>query len=537
MNLLIDNRILQLKHVITFLAVLIILANISFGAVYYISPSGADTNPGTMAAPVFTLTKAISLVSAGDTIFFRGGTYVYTATQALAKSGTATDTIHIFAYPGEYPILSWSTWAPTSGDRGAARGIYLTGDYYHIRGLDIGYAPDNGMKLEGSHNVIEQCVFHHNGDTGLQVGLKSNAANDGTKVCYNLILNCDAYLNVDPGTNYENADGFACKLYPGAGNKFYGCRSWENCDDGWDLYETEYLIELDNCWTWHNGDPTVWGFTSFNGDGNGFKLGGAGVAGGHLVKNCVAFNNKETYSRGFHQNNNGSGITVYNCTAWGNTVNFGFNDAVTVTKVHTLKNNIAFDYYKNPNQSGATNAKLLAGTISEFNTWDAATGVTVTADDFISLAEADAMAAREADGSLPNNGFAHLKATSKAIDKGTNVGIPFIGSAPDLGAYEYNPLSGVKEFTSSDKKFNLNQNYPNPFNPSTTITFALSNPAYVTLKVYDVMGKEVAALMQGNKQAGTYQVRFNAGSLPSGLYIYKLTSGNASETKKMLLLK
>jgi hypothetical protein len=526
-----------LKSLITFSAIIIFIANVSFGAVYYISPSGADTNPGTISSPVFTLNKAISLVSPGDTIFFRGGTYAYTSTQALAKSGTAADTICIFAYPGEYPILSWSTWAPSSSDRGAARGIYLTGDYYYIRGIDIGYAPDNGMKLEGSHNLIEHCAFHHNGDTGLQVGLKSNAANDGTKVCYNYILNCDSYLNVDPATNYENADGFACKLYPGVGNKFYGCRSWENCDDGWDLYETEYLIELDHCWTWHNGDPTVWGFTSFNGDGNGFKLGGAGVAGGHLVKNCIAFNNKETYSRGFHQNNNGSGITVYNCTAWGNTVNYGFNDAVTVTKVHCLKNNIAFDFYKNPAQSGAANAKLLAGTISQYNTWDTATGVTVTADDFISLAESDAMAARQADGSLPNNGFAKLKATSKAIDKGTDVGIPFIGSAPDLGAFEYNPLSAVKENATGEKGFYLHQNYPNPFNPSTTISCTLSKASYITLKVYAILGNEVASLFQGNKPAGTYQFRFNANGLPSGIYLFKLTSGNMSETRKMILMK
>jgi hypothetical protein len=255
------------------------------------------------------------------------------------------------------------------------------------------------------------------------------------------------------------------------------------------------------------------------------------------VKNCIAFNNKETYSRGFHQNNNGSGITVYNCTAWGNTVNYGFNDAVTVTKVHTLKNNIAFAYYANPNQSGATNAKLLAGTISEFNTWDTATGVTVTADDFVSLSESDAMAAREADGSLPNNGFAKLKSTSTAIDKGTDVGIPYLGTAPDLGAYEYNPLSEIKELAANEKKFYVTQNYPNPFNPSTTISFALSQSSYVTLKVYDIMGKEVSTLVQGNKQAGTYQVRFNANGLPSGLYIYKLTCGAVSESKKMLLIK
>ena len=524
-----------MKILYTFLCSFFLLSG-SFAAIF-ISPSGADANPGTITSPVFTLNQAISLAKAGDTIYFRSGTYVYTATQNLAKSGTEKDTIHIFAYPGEYPILSWQTWTPSSGDRGAARGIYLTGSYYYIRGLDIGYAPDNGMKLEGSHDKIEMCSFHHNGDTGLQVGLKSNAANDGSLVAYNLILNCDAYYNVDPGTNYENADGFACKLYPGKGNKFYGCRSWHNCDDGWDLYETEYLIELDHCWTWHNGDPTDWGFTTFNGDGNGFKLGGAGVAGGHLVKNCVAFNNQEQYSRGFHQNNNGSGITVYNCTAWGNTVNYGFNDAVTVTIPHTLKNNIGFDFYPHPQQSGASNARLLAGTISEKNSWDTATGVTVTTDDFISTAEADAIAPREADGSLPNNGFAKLKATSDVINKGVDVGLPFIGSAPDLGAYEYNPLSAISNQKSGLQTFQLRQNYPNPFNPSTTISFKLNTDAYTSLKVYDVMGNEIADLIHSFKPAGNHVVTFFASGLSSGIYLYKLSSGTYSETRKMILMK
>ncbi len=479
----------------------------------------------------------MALVAAGDTIYMRGGTYTYTQTQNLAKSGTATDTIRIYAFPGEQPMLSWATWAPSNGDRGAARGLYVTGDYYHIKGLDIGYAPDNGMKLEGCHNKIEMCAFHHNGDTGLQVGLKSNAANDGSKVAYNLILNCDAYRNADPGTNYENADGFACKLYPGKGNKFYGCRSWENVDDGWDLYETEYLIELNNCWTWHNGDPTLWGFTSFNGDGNGFKLGGAGIAGGHLVINCVAFNNQEQFSRGFHQNNNGSGITVYNCTAWGNTVNFGFNDAVTVSIPHVLKNNIGFDFFPHPKQSGASNARLLAGTVEARNSWDAETAVTITKADFVSLDENDAKAARQANGSLPKNGFAKLKSTSVAIDKGVDVGLPFIGPAPDLGAYEYDPATRIIFGQSTAMQYALDQNFPNPFNPSTVITYQLPQNGFVSLKVFDVLGNEIAALVNREEQAGTHSVSFHAANLSSGIYYYRLQSGTVVKTNKMLLLK
>jgi hypothetical protein len=508
-------------------------------AVYFVAPAGSDSNTGTISSPLFTINQALTLVKAGDTIYVRGGTYTYTATQKLAISGTATDSIFIFAYPGETPILTWESWKPaTESIRGAARGFYLTGNYYHIKGLDIEHAPDNGMKLEGSYNRIEQCVFHHNGDSGIQVGLKSNAANDGSLVCYNLIINCDSYLNADSATSYENADGFGCKLYPGKGNKFYGCRSWENCDDGWDLYEAQYLIEIDHCWTWHNGDPAVWGFTTFNGDGNGFKLGGNGVAGGHLVKNCIAFNNKETYSRGFHQNNNTAGITLYNCTAWGNTVNFGLNDNVTTTP-HILKNNIGCNFYANPNQSGASNARLITGSIDTCNSWDASFGGMITTSDFVTISEDSASAPREADGSLPNNGFARLKSTSKAIDRGLDVGLSFSGSVPDLGAFEYSASVTCVNTTveTIPQQIELLQNFPNPFNPSTTIRYWLMDASVVTIKIYDLLGREVQTLVNAQQGSGEHSATWNALRCESGMYFYQLTINNQSVTKKMLLLK
>jgi len=91
--------------------------------------------------------------------------------------------------------------------------------------------------------------------------------------------------------------------------------------------------------------------------------------------------------------------------------------------------------------------------------------------------------------------------------------------------------------TQVPEKFNLSQNYPNPFNPSTTIQYSLSSSQFVTLKVYDVLGNEISTLIDEHKQAGFYEVSFNASSLPSGSYFYRLQIGNYSETKKMLLLR
>jgi Secretion system C-terminal sorting domain len=85
--------------------------------------------------------------------------------------------------------------------------------------------------------------------------------------------------------------------------------------------------------------------------------------------------------------------------------------------------------------------------------------------------------------------------------------------------------------------FNLEQNYPNPFNPSTKINYTIPQQSFVSLKVYDILGNEVATLMNGDKSAGTYQVNFNAADLPSGIYFYRLTAGNYTSVKKMTLLK
>ncbi len=97
--------------------------------------------------------------------------------------------------------------------------------------------------------------------------------------------------------------------------------------------------------------------------------------------------------------------------------------------------------------------------------------------------------------------------------------------------------SGVERIDPIASDFHLKQNYPNPFNPSTTIEYSIPEGSFVTLKVYNVIGKEVATLVNEFQSAGTYRSEFNAVDLPSGTYFVNLRSGGFSETKKMSLLK
>ncbi|MDX2129993.1 MAG: T9SS type A sorting domain-containing protein [Chloroherpetonaceae bacterium] len=102
------------------------------------------------------------------------------------------------------------------------------------------------------------------------------------------------------------------------------------------------------------------------------------------------------------------------------------------------------------------------------------------------------------------------------------------------GKFEYSPILEVSGVPS---RFALAQNYPNPFNPSTQINYSLGARSLVTLKVFDILGRELQTLVNETKEIGSYSVRFNASILPSGVYFYRLQSGAFSETKRMMLVK
>jgi hypothetical protein len=94
-----------------------------------------------------------------------------------------------------------------------------------------------------------------------------------------------------------------------------------------------------------------------------------------------------------------------------------------------------------------------------------------------------------------------------------------------------------EKYDNQRDTFLLGQNYPNPFNPTTVIKYQLPKSRHVTLKVYDIIGKEVAVLVDEQKNAGSYQVTLNDFRLASGVYLYQLKAGNFVETKKLILLK
>lgn len=136
----------------------------------------------------------------------------------------------------------------------------------------------------------------------------------------------------------------------------------------------------------------------------------------------------------------------------------------------------------------------------------------------------------------PNNWIVQDIIPGQYINNLTFLGVPPF-SIPGLDTRLTDEIVSVADEKSIPNTFTLEQNYPNPFNPSTTIRYSIPTSEFVSLKVYDVLGNEVATLVNEEKSAGSYEVEFNASLLSSGIYFYKLQVGNFVETKKMILMK
>jgi len=376
---------------------------------YYVAPNGKDNNPGTLERPFSSLTAAIEIAEPGDTILIRGGTYVCSRTIYIDTSGLPGKPISIRAYPGEVPVFDCSI-VRTPHSTATDIGFMVKGAYWHIKGIVITDI-HRGLSLTSEaahHNVLEQVVAYKS-----RISMQSGAA-------YNLVINCDAYQHIEFLRNGGNADGFSAGLGLGILNVFIGNRSWNNSDDGYDSWYANNPVRWESCYAWRNGE-NIWNHPFFAGNGNGFKL-GKGI-GKHILINCVAWGH---YHRGFDLNANTEGVILRNCTGWNNGVNYFFQTH-SGEAGNILRNNLSFE------GRDAIGAKV----DSQFNSWDA--DLVLTGDDFLSFDDSVMSGPRNPDGSIPQNDFLKLASTSAAIDKGVDVNIPYVGKAPDLGAFEYDP--------------------------------------------------------------------------------------------------
>jgi hypothetical protein len=250
----------------------------------------------------------------------------------------------------------------------------------------------------------------------------------------NLVLNSDSHHNYDPYTSNgagQSADGFGAHVSAGhPGNVFRGCRAWANTDDGFDLINAFSPVTIEHSWAWDHGYLPGTRTSLPAGNGNGIKAGGyggkyegSGVR--HVVRFSVAFGNKVN---GFYANHHPSALDFYNNTAFANGTDFnmlGIAPDGSPVNFGRLRNNLS---------PKPRSAQKVEGTDSANNSWDLMTSVPDAEFEGVSLLGWDAP--RKPDGSLPDVPNFRPRAGSALIDKGVDVGLPFKGKAPDLGAFE-----------------------------------------------------------------------------------------------------
>lgn len=396
----------------------------------YVAPNGSDSNAGNIGTPLATFGAAYNKVAAGDTVYFRGGTYaiqeseimsyeengLYACVFHIQKSGTASKRTVYAGYPGERPVFDFSNVKP-SGKRIAA--FYIHGNYIHLKNFDVvgvqvtitTHTQSEAITIRrgNSYNLVENVAVHDGMAIGFVVWRGSN----------NLFLNCDAYNNYDSVSESgsgENTDGFGCHARAqDTGNVFRSCRAWWNSDDGFDLISNLAPVTFDNCWAFYNGfKPNTYTKAA---NGNGFKAGGYGLsvqsaavaAPMNTINNCIAYRNR---TNGFYSNHHLTGDYWYNNTAYSNGVNYDMRNQKSwdvATDVegydHVLKNNIAF---------GTTTYKMLnsSACVIENNSF-LPTAMTVTATDFENTSNPEQlMSERQSDGSLPELTFLKLKSAN-----------------------------------------------------------------------------------------------------------------------------
>ena len=376
----------------------------------FVAPNGSSKNRGTSGSPLDIYT-AVKYAAPGQKILLMEGTYNLSSTVTVERGidGTADKMIYLMADPKAKtrPVLDFGK---------NCAGMVLAGDYWYFQGFDVTHSANGqkGVQVSGCNNVLDDIKTYRNGNTGIQISRYKGTDLFEDWPADNLILNCTSYLNADAG--YEDADGFAAKLTVGNGNVFDGCIAAYNADDGWDLFakiESGPIgtVVIKNSVAFKNGyDIDASGNEINAGNGNGFKMGGSSIAGGHTLINSVAFFNK---SKGI-DSNSCPDIKAYNSTSFDNE---SYNVAFYTNDVANTDFEATGVLSFNLNSDVADSLKL-KGTQDESKVYKAsnyyvlgskstnASGEAASADWFESTEYAQIT--RNADGTINMNGFLAL---------------------------------------------------------------------------------------------------------------------------------
>ena len=380
------------------------------GDTIFISKDGTPDGTGTKEAPI-DLATAFRYGAPGQSFVMEGGTYTFKEGLTVLRGVDGTEDAPIVLAPaeGERAVLDFAK---------EGTGLQLWGDYWHIKNIDVCNASDGncGIRLSGHHNILEGIKTYNNGNTGLQVSGTSEETIDMWP-SDNLILNCTSYNNCDEAM--EDADGFAAKLTCGEGNVFRGCIAAYNADDGWDLFAKIATgkigaVTIEDCVAFKNGyvyDES--GSVIDAGNGNGFKMGGSGISGHHVLKNSITYENK---AKGI-DSNSCPDIEIYNNVSFNNEgPNIAIYTANRADTAYVAEGNISYGTGEGHSEDIQLKGQDASSIYSETNyfyhedtkAYENSKGEKVTDDWFVSL-DTTVMPKRAEDGSLLLNGLLERK--------------------------------------------------------------------------------------------------------------------------------
>ena len=394
----------------------------STGTSHFVAPWGSDDAAGTFEEPFFSLGRVAQRAEPGDTILLRGGVYdvigehVYVSVRMSGSSGAP---ITIKSYPGETAIFDGHRhpWHPRYFEDGRSNSnpnlLQFVGEHTVWGDITFRNGVGRAFFVIGNDNVYRRIVSHDHHSDGIYL--------QGSR---NLVENCDSFNNNSISNGGNSADGL--KVVDGGkilidnfgeeaetrGNIIRGCRFWNNSDDGLDIWSAlDTLIEYTMAWSNGYGDT---------GNGMGFKLGNNSMRhSGTIIRNSIGFDNAHNFTT-----NGATGVTFLNNTSWKPRSSIGFDlRARSAPEDGSEGHNYAFN---NISYDAAAPAAIGAPTnpgpppVHTHNSWNLGMDV----PGFISL-------------DPTHEAFLALRSDSPAIDAGTDVGLPYGGVRPDLGALEY----------------------------------------------------------------------------------------------------
>ncbi|MEQ9078136.1 MAG: right-handed parallel beta-helix repeat-containing protein [Sandaracinaceae bacterium] len=372
---------------------------------YYVSPEGDDDGPGTLEAPFATLAAADAVVAPGDLVYFRGGTYREPG--VIRASGEEGAPIRWEGYPGETVVFE----GPGRGGTPFVEQLRVSGSWNEVRRIWVQDSSGPGIRVFGDHVWIDDVTVRRCGTTGINFF----EADDGRV--------SDSLISLS--YNQYDAEGLPADGGGADGISFAHCRrglitgtiSWGNSDDGYDLWGS-FDTRIEHSYAYGNGIDR-WGGEGFAGDGNGFKLGNCDSTGIESYRN-VSWGHPR---RGFDSNCN-SMSSLQHCTSFDD--RYGFNNRHAT---NAWTNSVAL-----ASRSGAVQTMEDE---PRSNAWDL--GIEVTPAHFLGTTPPELTgdeSAAEALALFRASDFLRPAPGSPLVDAGEDLGEPYEGAAPDLGAFE-----------------------------------------------------------------------------------------------------